>query len=233
MSLITTATDPSKIMDRKFIASRGMSITDYRLFSKEDSQRAMESYIVDFLATCVVPIAYSFDELPHNTPDVYSLKRKRKSKSIDDGPSGTAKPPTKMSKTSNILQNTMRPKVEAVGSGRAKPTEVSTAQNRPHGNSPLVETFFNSDIIFNTISSTPLQPTPTPSISIPFRTISNPKQKQPIVSETITTYVPKPSENTIPEPPQIPKSILSQIISQSADAPPEHPTIITTEQSSE
>ncbi|KAI5395883.1 hypothetical protein KIW84_062170 [Lathyrus oleraceus] len=40
----------------------------------------------------VTLVAYTFDELPDNAPDVYSHKRKRKPKSTGDGPSGTATP---------------------------------------------------------------------------------------------------------------------------------------------
>lgn len=127
MSLITVVTDPSKDMDKNVVSSRIIPIEDYPIFTKEDPQELLESYIADCLATCVLPVAYSFDKLLETTSDVYSLKRKRKSKSTCDGPSGTIKPPTKMARTSNILRNTMAPKSEDVGSG----TEVPTAQQRP------------------------------------------------------------------------------------------------------
>lgn len=90
---------------------------------------------------------------------------------------------------------------KVVGCGGHRSTEVCTVQNRPHGKSPLVESHFSSSHFFISTSYTPLQPTPTPFISIPFGTIFNPKQKQPSVSETTTTLVPKTSETTLTEPP--------------------------------
>lgn len=98
MSLITTVSNPSETLDMKTVASRRIPIADYPLFTKEDPQEVLESYIVDFLSTCLTSVAYSFYELLDNALDVYSLKRKRKSKSTGDGPSGT-------SRTSEILKN--------------------------------------------------------------------------------------------------------------------------------
>lgn len=69
----------------------------------------MESYIVDCLTTNVAPIAYSYNELPETTPDVYSLKRKRGSRLTCDEPSRITKPPTNMAKTVDMLSNTMGP----------------------------------------------------------------------------------------------------------------------------
>lgn len=80
MSLITTISDPYKIMGRKIISSRIIPIDGYPIFTKEDPIELMESYIGDCLATCLTTIAYSFDELPDHASDVYSLKIKRKSK---------------------------------------------------------------------------------------------------------------------------------------------------------
>lgn len=104
--------------------------------------------------------------------------RKKKSKSTGDVLSRIVKPPAKMAKKFDILRNTMGPEVEAIGYGSAKPTEVPTAQNRPHGKSPLVDTLFNSYHFVNTNSFTPLQPTLIPYVSIPFGTISNPKENK-------------------------------------------------------
>ncbi|XP_050890099.1 uncharacterized protein LOC127095456 [Lathyrus oleraceus] len=124
----------------------------------------------------------------------------------------------------------MGPEAEVVGSGSARPVVMSTPDNKPHGKSPLAEIPFNyANFIFST-SSTPLKPTPTPSISIPFGTISNPKQKQPIIYETTTTSAPITSETTVTEPPQIPPTLLSQIINPTKNTTFEQPPTITNEQ---
>lgn len=70
MSLITVVTDPSEAMDRNDVASKRIPIEDYPIFTEEDPQEVMESYIADCLTTGVVPVTYSFDELPNLTPDV-------------------------------------------------------------------------------------------------------------------------------------------------------------------
>lgn len=71
----------------------------------------------------------------------------------------------------------MGPEAKFVGSGTARKAEVSTPHTRPHGKSPLAKDPFNSACSIISASFTPLQPSPTPSISIPFGTISNPRQK--------------------------------------------------------
>lgn len=109
MSLIIVVIHPSETLDRNTVASRRIPIIDYHIFTKEDPPELLASYIVDCLVTCVTPVAYSFDELPDQAPDVYSLKRKKKSKLTDDISSGITSPPTKMSRTFDILGNTMRP----------------------------------------------------------------------------------------------------------------------------
>lgn len=91
MSLISLVIDPSEPLDRNAVAYKRISVDDYPIFTKEDPLEILESYIAYCLATCVIPIVYSYDELPENAPDVYSLKRKRKSKKMGDGPSGTVK----------------------------------------------------------------------------------------------------------------------------------------------
>lgn len=103
MSLITIVIDPSETLDSNTISSRRFPITDHPIFTKEDPQELLESCIVDCLATCVTQISYYFDELPDHAPDVYSLKRKRKSRSTVDGPSGTTSPPSKISRTSEFM----------------------------------------------------------------------------------------------------------------------------------
>lgn len=74
MYLITSVIDLSETMDKKIVASRRIHIADYPLFTKEDPQEDLESYITDHLATGVMPVAYSFEELQDSTPDPYSLK---------------------------------------------------------------------------------------------------------------------------------------------------------------
>lgn len=206
----------------------------------------MESYIANYLATCVTPIAYSFEGLPETGPNLYSLKRKRKSTLTGDGPSIVAQPPTKMARTSNILKNIMGPEAEVIGSESGRPVFVSTPHTRPHGKSPLTKNPFNSACFAFSTSCTLLQPSPTPSPSIPSGTISTPMQKQSIVSEKITTLIPtifSTTTTTIPlisettttfvptttEPPT--KNTTSEH-NPTVEQPCEHPTI-TTEQSSE
>lgn len=87
----------------------------------------MESYIAYCLETGVTLVSYSFNELLETTQDIYCLKRKKKSKSTGDRPSGTAKPPTKIARTYDILRNTMGPEAEVVGSGSTKSVEVFTS----------------------------------------------------------------------------------------------------------
>ena len=82
MYLITAVIDLSETMDKNNVSSRIIPIEDYPIFTKEDPQESLESYIADSLATYVAPITYSFDEILETAPDVYSLKRKRKSKSM-------------------------------------------------------------------------------------------------------------------------------------------------------
>lgn len=96
MSLITAITDPLEALDMNIFASRRIHIEDYPNITKEDLQEVMESYITDCLATSVVLVAYSFNEIPDNTLDVYSLNRKSKPKSTSDEPYGISKPPAKM-----------------------------------------------------------------------------------------------------------------------------------------
>ncbi|XP_050889474.1 uncharacterized protein LOC127094724 [Lathyrus oleraceus] len=84
----------------------------------------------------------------------------------------------------------MGPKVEVVISENVMPDEVTTPHTRPHGNSPMIDTSFNSAQFDFTISFTPLQPIPPTSLSIPFGTISTPISKQLSISVTITTPTP-------------------------------------------
>lgn len=164
MSLITFVIDPSETLERKTVTSRIIPIVDYPIFTKEDPPELLKSYIVDCLATGLTPVAYSFDELPDNALDVYSLKRMRKSKSTCDGPSGIARPPTKISRTSNILRNTMGPEEKDDGSGNARSAEVTTPHTRPHGKYHMTETPFNSALYDFSASFIPLQPTQIPPL---------------------------------------------------------------------
>lgn len=133
---------------------------------------------------------------------------------MGEGTYGIVKPPTKVAKTYDGLRNTLRPILEAIGTRSKTPnqTKVPLAQKQPFGKSLITKTslsFVHSD---NNTSYTPLEPSPRPYVSIPFRTISNLKQKQTIVSETITTSVTEPSNPKPFEPPQIPKTIISEIL---------------------
>lgn len=141
MALITVVFDPLAILDRKTVASRRILIDDYQTFTKEDPIELLESYIADCLSIGLTPVAYSHYELPKSAHDVYSLRRKRRSKSTGDGPSGIAKPLTKISRTSDILRNIMGPEAKTIGSGSPRSVEVSV--DKPHGKSPLAETPFN------------------------------------------------------------------------------------------
>lgn len=50
----------------------------------------------------------------------------------------------------------MGPKAEAIGSRSAKPIEVPTTHDRPHGKSPISESSFEFVHTVNTTSSTSL-----------------------------------------------------------------------------
>lgn len=127
------------------------------------------------------------------------------------------------------------PEVEGKSSMSSDETGAHPAQRKPNDNYPMNETSLSSIHYVNTTLYIPLQLTQRPSVSIPFGTISNPKQKQPIVPETIITYALepfnlKPSEIIVSGPPQIPKILISQILNQPNDAPSDHSTVTTTEQ---
>lgn len=62
--------DPSETLDKRTFSSIRIPIKDYPLFSNEDPQEVLESYIVDCLATGVTPVAYSYDELQETALDV-------------------------------------------------------------------------------------------------------------------------------------------------------------------
>lgn len=93
MSLIKIVVDPSELLVKKIVGASRILVDDYPIFTKEDPPKLLESYIVDFLATCVTPVAYSYEKLSDHPPGVDTLKRKRKSKSSSDGPFGTFRPP--------------------------------------------------------------------------------------------------------------------------------------------
>lgn len=160
------------------------------------------------MATGVTPVTYSYEELSDHPPDVYSLKRKRKSKSSGDKPFGTGRPTTKVAITYEILRDTMGPEAKVVSSKTSRIFEVTTPQTRPRGKSSTTETPFNFVSCDIAISSISLQPIPPSSPSIPFGTITTPIPKQQnvyviisipiqiIAESTITTTIPIISETT-------------------------------------
>lgn len=103
---------------------------------------------------------YSYNKLPEIDTDDYYLKRKRKSKKMGDGPSGTVKSPTKVTKTSGVLEMSLStiPEAQSTFYERAKQAEVHLAQKIPSSKSNISGTSFSSIHSVNT-TSTPLQPT--------------------------------------------------------------------------
>ncbi|XP_050889857.1 uncharacterized protein LOC127095171 [Lathyrus oleraceus] len=140
---------------------------------------------------------------------------------------------------------------EGEGPKKVEIIEESPTHKKPSGMSPSVETYFPSDQISNTpSSSTPLHSYP-PKPHKPFVTNSNPQQKQP--SEPSKPFAPfkpskpyehepsdpkpyehepsnpKPSETILFEQPQIPITLLSQLQSQPENSPSRHPIHTPTE----
>lgn len=104
VSLISTVTDPSEVLDKNTIAYRRIRVGDFPLFTKEDPSEILEAYIADYLAISITLVAYSYYELPDHPVDVLSLKRKRKYNKMGDGPFGIIKSPSKVAKTSRVLK---------------------------------------------------------------------------------------------------------------------------------
>lgn len=142
MSLIPSIIDPSKSMDKNAVSSRRIPVDDYPIFTKEDPLEILESYIVDYLATCVTLVAFSFDKLLKIAHDIYYLERKRKSNKMGDGPSGTVNSPVKMAKTSRALKMSLGTIPEAEGTcfRSVKQAKVPPAQKQPSDKSPMIET---------------------------------------------------------------------------------------------
>lgn len=203
MSLISTYIDPSKVLDRNAVASTRIPIDDYPIFTKVDPLLILESYINDCLASGITHVAYSYDELPECPPDFLPLRRKMKSRKMGDGPFGTVKSLAKVAKTSEVMKKSLGtiPKTEVEGFETAKHVEESFAHKQPSGKYPIVETYFSSNHIVNSTSSsfTPLQHIPIPQN--PFGTIFTSKQKQPSTSKPSKTLQPyehnKSSEITL------------------------------------
>ncbi|KAI5398246.1 hypothetical protein KIW84_063875 [Lathyrus oleraceus] len=142
---------------------------------------------------CFTCLLHSANEnglrLQDHPVDVYSLNRKRKSKSLGEESSGSAIPITKVTKTYglDILRDTMRPEAKFVCSKTARSYEVTPFRN--HCKSPLTETHFNFASFVLSTSSIP--PEISPPSYIAFGTITTPPPRSSSVSETIT--IPRPS----------------------------------------
>lgn len=70
MSLKTVVTDLLEALDRNVIASIRVPIENYIIFTKEDPQEVLESYIVYCSVIGIVSVAYFFEELQDTTFDV-------------------------------------------------------------------------------------------------------------------------------------------------------------------
>lgn len=123
MSLVTTVVDPSELLNKTIVGVRRIPVNDYPFFSKEEYKEVRELYIIDFLATGVTPVELSHEEPPDHLVDVYYLNIKIKPKSFAEGPSRSARPPTKAARTSRLglLRVTMKPKAKDVSSMSATP----------------------------------------------------------------------------------------------------------------
>lgn len=142
------------------VASRMIHVNDYPIFTKEDPQENIEGYVADCLATGVTHVTYSYDELPEHPHEFLSLKRKRKSKKMGEGPSGTVKSSAKVAKTSGVMKRPLGIILEAKGVGyeNATKAEAFPSQKQKSVKSPIAKTSFSSDYIL--LSYPQICPTP-------------------------------------------------------------------------
>lgn len=159
MSLISKVIDPLEVLDSDAVSSRRIPIDDYSIFTKVDLLEILQCYIDECIASCIRPVAYSYDELP-NAPLEPPLRRKRKaSKMVDDEPSRTVKSPTKVAKTSASTRRPLGTVLEDDGEGskNTEKDEESPTQNQSFGKASIIETSLPFDQVVNTLSSfTPL-----------------------------------------------------------------------------
>lgn len=170
MSLITHVFNPSELLDMTSVGSRSMPVDDYPLFTQEEPKEVLKYYNVSSLTKGFPKDVLNYDELPETFVDVYSLKRKMKLKYSDEEPSGSARTPTKVARTSglNIMSYTMRPIAESVRSETDRSSKMTPSRN--HGKSPMIETPFYTASYIVITSSIPPQTSSPPYI--PFGAIT-------------------------------------------------------------
>lgn len=144
MSLIKHVVNPSALLDMTFVGSRSMTVDNYPFFSQEETKEVLEYYNDECLAKGRPQEVLVYRELPETHEYVYSLKRKRKTISSEEGPSEYVRTLTKVASTSglSILKDTMRPEAEHVRSETVRVFEVTPSGN--HRKTPMTEALIHS-----------------------------------------------------------------------------------------